>query len=231
MKSTSFAVLLALAYAQESRAVPLPFKNCGKHTDLFAISQVDIARNPRGLGSQGFPVYTQATFDPATGELAKLRTAFLGLDLVYELDHPFRDQDQDQDQDHDRDDFHRARETRETRETGRNVDGFVALPDSWLTSLSPAMPVTTTDLAGLPANVPWVSALPLSEGPKNFFNMALTGSPFAGTSIRGNLAQPITGANAHVSLSFNGRSGFPVPPVPGQYAVSFTTSPTPIRRP
>jgi hypothetical protein len=81
-------VLLALglclaAHPRRARAVPLPFKNCGKAGDIVSVQLWDASSWPP-VGVPG-PVQGIATFDPSTGHLTRLEiTLVMGTEWVFE---------------------------------------------------------------------------------------------------------------------------------------------------
>jgi hypothetical protein len=77
------AGLCLAAHPRRARAVPLPFKNCGKAGDIVSIQLWDASSwPPVGVPA---PVQGIATFDPSTGHLTNLQIILvMGTEWVFE---------------------------------------------------------------------------------------------------------------------------------------------------
>ena len=161
-------LLAAASLPAPAGAVPIPWKNCGKPTDLLSIQQYDASVWPPSVPA---PVSATATFDP-TGQLTNLRVFFVhGVAWTFNSG---------------------------PLPTGA-VLGFVALPASF--------PVTV-------ASPP----LPLAAGPYSTTKVfpGKDGGPSTTIVSKANLAAQLDPPLlTDVSLSFNGKPGFPLGPVEG----------------
>jgi hypothetical protein len=202
------AVAFSLGASLPAGAVPLPWKNCGTPGDAVAFSKVDVSVWPPSFGPPSF-LYTVANIDPDNGILTKLRAALPGLGWLFELKNPVT--------------------PRPGSPVGRSVQGFVALPDSWLTTGSPPMSFVSTDTSGFPT----VSYMPSgASGPLTFQSLPIAAGPFNVPGITfpsvfpggdpetlataGNVATPIDSMTATAFWNVQqspgpNLSGFPVP--------------------
>ena len=87
MKNSLLSLLL-LGIATPSFAVPIPWKNCGQASDHVQVTQMDATFWPPTLNDQPLPLEAVANLDPETGELIRLRAAWLGAGWLFELSDP-----------------------------------------------------------------------------------------------------------------------------------------------
>jgi hypothetical protein len=163
---------LLFALVRPAGAVPVPYKNCGKSTDILQVLTMDASVWPPPTAA---PLVATATIDSATGQLTNLRVFLLfGLEWTF-----------------DGGSF--------STSVG---SGFVPLP------------------ASLPMNVT-SPPLPLLAGPYNATRTFAThggGGASVTVTTAANVSQNVDAPLTAAGLSFNGTPGFPVPPVPGNYA-------------
>lgn len=186
-----FALSLNLLSSQSALAVPIPWKNCGKPTDIVNIQLFDVSRWPIGIAGPPSPLYVIASLNPEKGWLDELRVAELPLNWVFVLKGPFH--------------------------SIHDKDGFVALPSSWQTNGSPPLTLTTSNFRDLP-NLKYLNELPVPAGPLTASDvippLTASGLPLALT-MKATVGQNISGLLASFWVSYNGRLGFPIKPTRG----------------